>query len=205
MSEFQFPPSIRSRPVYGKFEARAGKHCLMIADAEGAEAILDMVQKTDNSQGIMDDTHIIYVPKHTEETYVKKLEALGARQFYLGVSYEDSVPRLRQILAKAHMGLQIYLAGTEGLMGQAQREAVEAGIPHTAIQMEHRGSVARRMQCVHCKGVTEDVITDPFICSHCGLNLFVRDHYSRRLAAFQAVRVDAEDHGNVPDQVELYK
>jgi dimethylamine monooxygenase subunit C len=205
MSEFQFPSSIRSRPIYGKFEARAGKDCLMIADAEGAEAILNMVQKSDDSQEMMANTHIIFIPKHTEETYVEKLKALGARQFYLGVSYEASVPRLRHILTNAHMGLQVYLAGTEGVMGQAQREAIEAGIPHVAIQMEHRGSVARRMQCVHCKGITEDVITDPFICSHCGLNLFVRDHYSRRLAAFQGVRVDAEDHGNVPDQVELYK
>ena len=55
------------------------------------------------------------------------------------------------------------------------------------------------MQCVHCKGITEDVTTDPFQCAHCGLHLFVRDHYSRRMAAFQGVRVDAEDPGNVPD------
>ena len=103
------------------------------------------------------------------------------------------------------MGLQVYLTGTEGLMGQAQNEAMTAGIPHSAIQTEHRGSVARRMQCVHCKGITEDVMTDPFVCSHCGLNLFVRDHYSRRLAAFQGVCVDAEDPGNVPEPVELYK
>jgi len=89
-------------------------------------------------------------------------------------------------------------------MGQAQRDAMTAGIPHTAIQTEHRGSIGRRMQCVHCKGITEDVKIDPFVCSHCGLNLFVRDHYSRRLAAFQAVCIDAEDPGNVPPSVELY-
>jgi len=33
----------------------------------------------------------------------------------------------------------------------------------------------------------------------------VRDHYSRRLAAFQGVCIDAEDPGNVPTSVELYK
>ena len=98
----------------------------------------------------------------------------------------------------------VYLTGTEGLMGQAQNEAMQAGIPHTSIQTEHRGSVARRMQCVHCKGITEDVMTDPFVCSHCGLNLFVRDHYSRRLAAYQGVCIDAEDPGNVPEARELY-
>ncbi|MDB2390124.1 hypothetical protein N9X12_02750 [Alphaproteobacteria bacterium] len=205
MSGFQFPPSIISRPVYGAFEVRLNKHCLMIADAEGAEAILDMADKTDDSQAMMANTHIIYIPKHTGKIYVKRLQALGAQLFFAEANFDASVPRLKQALSTAHMGLQVYLAGTEGLIGLAQREAIEAGIPHTAIQTEHRGSVARRMQCVHCKGITEDVITDPFTCSHCGLHLFVRDHYSRRLAAFQAVRVDAEDHGNVPDQVELYK
>jgi predicted RNA-binding Zn-ribbon protein involved in translation (DUF1610 family) len=61
------------------------------------------------------------------------------------------------------------------------------------------------MQCVHCKGITEDVATDPFQCSHCGLNLFVRDHYSRRLAAYQGVCIDAEDPGNVPAAKGLYE
>ena len=38
--EIRIPDIIRSRPVYGTLEARAGKQHLMIADAEGAEAIL---------------------------------------------------------------------------------------------------------------------------------------------------------------------
>ncbi|MDO7722869.1 MAG: hypothetical protein MUQ18_00830, partial [Loktanella sp.] len=125
--------------------------------------------------------------------------------YYEGPSYAASVSRIRKVLADAKMGLQVYLAGTEGLMGQAQLEATNAGIPHTAIQCEHRGSVARRMQCVHCKGITEDVEVDPFICSHCGLNLFVRDHYSRRIAAYQGVCIDAEDPGNVPPSKGIYE
>ncbi|WP_420328454.1 dimethylamine monooxygenase subunit DmmA [Mameliella sp.] len=202
MSKFQFPESIRSRPVYGTLEPRPGKAHLMIADAEGAEALLDLAAL---DASIFRAAHIIYIPKATGETYVDRLKALEPAQFYVGPTYEASVQRIRRVLSDAHMGLQVYLAGTEGLMGQAQNEAMTAGIPHSAIQTEHRGSVARRMQCVHCKGITEDVMTDPFVCSHCGLNLFVRDHYSRRLAAFQGVRVDAEDPGNVPEPVELYK
>lgn len=202
MSKFQFPESIKSRPVYGTLSPRAGASHLFVADAEGAEAILD-VAKQDPS--IMAKSHIIYIPKSTGTTYTTQLEALKPAQFYVGPSYEASVQRLRRVLADAHMNTQVYLTGTEGLMGQAQNEAMAAGIPHEFIQTEHRGSVARRMQCVHCKGITEDVMTDPFECSHCGLHLFVRDHYSRRLAAFQGVRVDAEDPGNVPEKVELYK
>ena len=202
MSKFQFPESIRSRPVYGTLEPRPGKAHFMIAEAEGAEALLDLAAQ---DADLMRAAHSISLPKTTGETYLEKLRALNPAQLYLGPSYEASVPRIRRVLSDAHMGLQVYLSGTEGLMGQAMNEAMQAGIPHSAIQTEHRGSVARRMQCVHCKGITEDVTTDPFVCSHCGLNLFVRDHYSRRLAAFQGVCVDAEDPGNVPEPVELYK
>ena len=200
MSRFEFPESIRSRPVYGTLEPRPGKAHLMIADAEGAEALLDLAAR---DAGLMAGAHIIYIPKHAD--LAEALRALSPAQMYVGPSYAAAVPRIRKVLGDAHMGLQVYLAGTEGLMGQAMNEAMAAGIPPGAIQTEHRGSVARRMQCVHCKGITEDVMTDPFVCSHCGLNLFVRDHYSRRLAAFQGVCIDAEDPGEVPEPKELYQ
>lgn len=199
MSKFQFPESIRSRPVYGTLKPAGGKAHLMIADAEGAEAILE-VAKADPD--MMASTHIIFIPKGTE--YSAKLQALNPAQYYEGPSYAAASQRIEKAFQDAAMGLQVYLTGTEGVMGQAQAAAMRAGIPHEFIQTEHRGSVARRMQCVHCKGITEDVIMDPFQCAHCGLNLFVRDHYSRRLAAYQGVCIDAEDPGNVPDSVELY-
>jgi len=198
MSKFEFPQSIRSRPVYGTLEPRAGTAHLFIADAEGAEAILGMA-----TPDIMAHAHIIYIPKGTD--FEPQLRALNPAQFYAGPSYAAAASRIDKALADAKMGLQVYLAGTEGLMGQAQYAAMQAGIPHTAIQTEHRGSVARRMQCVHCKGITEDVETDPFQCAHCGLHLFVRDHYSRRLAAYQGVCIDAEDPGNVPKPKGIYE
>jgi predicted RNA-binding Zn-ribbon protein involved in translation (DUF1610 family) len=201
MSKFEFPKSITSRPTYGTLEIRKGTAHLFVADAEGAEAILDLAK---GNSDLMKNSHIIYIPKKTGEKFVSDLEKLNPAQLYIGPSYEASVPRLRRVLSDSSMGLRVYLTGTEGLMGQAMWEATSAGIPHTAIQTEHRGSVARRMQCVHCKGITEDVMIDPFECSHCGLTLFVRDHYSRRIAAFQGVRIDAEDPGNIPESKELY-
>jgi hypothetical protein len=198
MSKFQFPPSILSRPVYGTLEVRPGKHHLMIADAAGAEAIMDIA-----TPELMANTHIIYIPRGTD--YADKLRALNPAQFYEGPSYTASISRIQRVLQDASMGLQVYLTGTEGLMGQAMYEVTTAGIPHTGIQTEHRGSIARRMQCVHCKGITVDVETDPFVCGHCGLNLFVRDHYSRRYAAYQGVCIDAEDPGNVPAQKGIYE
>ena len=198
MTKFEFPPSIKSRPVYGTLEARPGKAHLMIADGEGAEAILGIA-----TPELMAKTHIIYIPRGTD--YADKLRALNPAQFYEGPTYDAAERRIAHVLDAAHMGLQIYLTGTEGLMGRAETQAMNAGFPHDAIQTEHRGSIARRMQCVHCKGITEDVEVDPFVCSHCGLNLFVRDHYSRRMAAYQGVCIDAEDPGNVPASKGIYE
>ncbi|MGH1575989.1 dimethylamine monooxygenase subunit DmmA family protein [Planktotalea sp.] len=198
MSKFEFPPSIRSRPVWGTLEPRAGKHHLMIVDASGAEAILDIA-----TPELMASAHLTYISKGTD--YGIALRALEPAQFYEGPTFAAAEQRIERVLQDAKMGTQVYLAGTESLMGQAMRACTDAGIPHTAIQTEHRGSTARRMQCVHCKGITEDVAIDPFVCSHCGLNLFVRDHYSRRLAAYQGVCIDAEDPGNVPEAKGIYE
>lgn len=203
MTKSLIEPSIPSRPVYGTLEPRPGKAHLFVADAEGAEAILDLAPGA--PEGFWAAAHLIFIPDRAGATYLDRLKPLGFGQFYTGPSFDAARQRLGRTLERAHMGLQLYLSGTEGLIGRAMQAATEAGIPHSAIQTEHRGSLARRVQCVHCKGITEDVTTDPFTCAHCGLHLFVRDHYSRRLAAFQGVRIDAEDPGNVPDPEERFK
>ncbi|MGJ8624641.1 MAG: dimethylamine monooxygenase subunit DmmA family protein [Yoonia sp.] len=198
MSKFEFPPSIGSRPIWGTLAPRTGPAHLFIADAEGAEAIVDVA-----TPDLMAAAHIIFISRGSD--YADTLRALAPAQFYEGPSYEAALFRIKRVLSDAKMGVQVYLSGTESLMGQAMNEATSAGVPAAAIQTEHRGSTARRMQCVHCKGFTEDVEMDPFQCSHCGLNLFVRDHYSRRLAAYQGVCVDAEDPGNVPTPKGIYE
>ena len=205
MTTSSFPPSIRSRPVYGVLGARPGTAHLMIADGEGAEAVCDMIGRAPDALAMLAHSHIIYMPGPNGTDLSSTLMALGAAQFHRSPSFAAALPRLQRVLSDAHMGLQIYLAGTESLIGQAQREAMLAGIPYQAVQTEHRGSTVRRVQCVHCKGITENVRTDPFVCAHCGLNLFVRDHYSRRIAAFQGVNIDAEDPGLVPPTVERFR
>ena len=198
-------PTIRSRPVYAPLEPRSGQLHLMVADGEGADAVVDMLGKANNHSEILSSAHVIYAPGPNGTDRSAALQALGLRQFFRAPTIPALLPRLIRVLADAHMGTQFYLAGTEGLIGQAEREIMATGFPMGAIQKEHRGSTLRRVQCVHCKGITENVATDPFKCSHCGLNLFVRDHYSRRIAAFQGVNIDAEDPGLVPEPVVRFK
>jgi dimethylamine monooxygenase subunit C len=195
---------IKSRPVYGTLAIRpsASLH-LFVADAEGAQAIIDAAGRA--AAPFLDKSHVIYIAgAAAPKNHSAAIRVLGPDMFYEGPTIAAALPRLAQTLANAHMGTQIYLAGTEGLIGQAMRVAIEAGVDHLSIQTEHRGSEERRVQCVHCKGITENVRTQPVTCAHCGLTLLVRDHYSRRLAAFQGVCIDAEEPGLVPPMVEAF-
>lgn len=198
MPRTEFTPSITSRPVYPGLASQGATPAIMIADAEGAEALIDLAGR---DASVMDLAHVIYIPSGAP--HGARLRALDPKMYHEAPSYAASLLRYKKALADAHMGTRLYLAGTEGLIGQALAEALAAGLPADAVQSEHRGSIARRMQCVHCKGITENVTSDPFSCAHCGLTLFVRDHYSRRLGAFQGVCVDAETPGIVPATQEI--
>ncbi len=202
MTKTVFEPSITSRPVYGTLVAKPGAAHLIVADGEGADAVVEMFAK---AGGALPQSHIIYMPGPDGIDKAAELRDLGAAQFHRAPSFAAAASRLAKVLLDAHMGMQIYAAGSEGLIAQVCQAAAAAGLPYEAVQTEHRGSLARRVQCVHCKGITENVRTDPFQCSHCGLNLYVRDHFSRRLAAFQGVNIDAEDPGQVPAAVERFK
>ena len=203
MQQSRIQKSILSRPTYGTLTAQPARAHLFVADGEGAAAILDLSQSADPA--LFSTAHIIYVPASRGDASSFALQGLAPAQFHEAPSIAAALPRLKHTLATAHMGTQIYLAGTEGLIGQAMLAALEAGIEHGAIQTEHRGSLARRVQCVHCKGITENVTTQPVACSHCGLLLFVRDHYSRRIAAFQGVCINAEDSRESPAAVEAFR
>lgn len=187
-----------SRPVYRGLRSHGPVPSLMVADDRGAEALLKLAE-TDPS--VMRHAHVVFLPLGSG--LGPRLKALEPASYVEAVSYPAILSRLRKLLAEATMKTRLYLAGTEGLIGQVMSEALAVGLQPDAIETEHRGSIARRMQCVHCKGITENVATDPFTCSHCGLTLFVRDHYSRRLAAFQGICVDAEAPGEVPQTQEI--
>ncbi|MEO7382297.1 MAG: dimethylamine monooxygenase subunit DmmA family protein [Paracoccaceae bacterium] len=202
MTKTEFPPTIKSRPVYGVLEPRPASLHVFVADGSGAEAVIGILT---GQATMLHASHILYTPGPDGIDQFAALQATGAAQVFRAPTVATLLTRLQKVVVDAHMGTQFYLSGTEGLMGQAEREIMATGFPYRDIQKEHRGSTVRRVQCVHCKGITENVATDPFECSHCGLNLFVRDHYSRRLAAFQGVNIDAEEPGNVPPAIERFK
>lgn len=185
---------IKSRPIYTglDIDANARRH-LFALEGKGVEALYDQV----NSFGPE-------FLKISDILCVGPLPNIVADTVWSAPTISVLLYRLHVNLINAKMGTRLYLSGTEGFIGQAMKVALDQNIDFSSIRTEHRGSAARRVQCVHCKGITDDVKTSPFTCAHCGLNLLVRDHYSRRLAAFQGVCIDAEEPGTAPLPVEMF-
>lgn len=193
-----------SRPRYAGLSADPfAKFNLIVCEGEGAGAVLDLAAKA--PEGFFSRAAILFCPTGASgNTYQTKLEGLQPANFWVLPTIPTAMFRLKGVLATATMGTRLYAAGTEPFIGSVLQEALAVGIDFKSVFTEHRGSAKRRVQCVHCKGLTEDVTASPFTCTHCGLTLFVRDHYSRRLGAFQGVCVDAEVPGEVPPVEELY-
>ncbi|MFJ5487894.1 dimethylamine monooxygenase subunit DmmA family protein [Hansschlegelia beijingensis] len=195
---------MKSRPVYGglRVDGSALRH-LVATEGEGALAVIEAFGGAREALG---RTAILYCPSGSAgRDHGAALRDLGADVVHVMPSAQTLLFRLNAMLDVATMGTRLYAAGREGFIGSVVAAAAARGVDHQSIRTEHRGSLARRVQCVHCKGMTEDVTATPFVCSHCGLTLFVRDHFSRRLGAFQGVCVDAEEPGVIPPAEELYR
>lgn len=188
---------IKSRPVYAPLALRPGGPHLVVANGEGAVAVLALAAASDPAERAA--IRAWYVPAGSAgRGHEADLAAADLGSCEIVPTGAVAVTRLRAALATGRMGTQVYAAGTEDLIGQVVQAALDAGLELGAIGAEHRGSLARRVQCVHCKAVTDGVTTQPVICSGCGLSLLVRDHFSRRIGAFQGVCIDAEAPGTAP-------
>lgn len=193
---------IKSRPVYHgvSCEPAARRH-IYVLEGEGAQALLDQKLPAEELAKV----EVLYVATNAAaKDYGSKLAGGRYNDVWTAPSIAVLLNRLNLMLGQAHMGTRIYVAGTEGFIGQAMQVAMAHGVDPGSVKTEHRGSEARRVQCVHCKGITDNVKTSPYTCSHCGLQLLVRDHYSRRIGAFQGVCIDAEEPGTAPPPEELF-
>jgi hypothetical protein len=196
---------IKSRPQYsGLHPDPFAKHHLIASEGEGALVVEELFTRAPNSFRA-NATILLAGGASAAADHAVRLQALGAQATYLAPTVPMLLVRLNALLARATMGTRLYAAGTEGFIGQVMQMALDHGMDHQSVSTEHRGSLARRVQCVHCKGITEHVTTHVVACAHCGIPLQVRDHYSRRLGAFMGVSIDAEVPGEVPPAQEIYR
>ena len=113
-------------------------------------------------------------------------------------------PAVCGALGQAGMDTAFYVAGPEAFLWRVTGLLRDAGIEQRRIQQEVAGSLARRVYCVHCRTMNENVTTTIHRCDGCGTALTVRDHFSRPLGAYMGVIVDAETPGDVPEPETLY-
>ncbi len=193
--------NIKSRPTYPGLEPDLyATSNIIVCDRAGAEAVSEMMRRA--------DTH--FAAKSTILLCAEDFDEWGAidrtiQSFKPSSTVslpklDSTIAELDELLKSAKMGVCVYAAGCEPLIGSVVQTAMRHFIDHRSVRTEHRGSLKRRVQCVHCKALTENVTTNPVRCSGCGLALLVRDHYSRRFAAFQGVCIDAEVPGEVPEE-----
>jgi len=195
---------IKSRPVYGQLvlDPYAKRH-LIAAEGEGALAVLDCVAGA--PADVLARVTILYASGGSaSQNHLERLSQLGADFCHEFPTVPTLLFRLNGVLSTATMGTRLYASGTEGFIGQVIQMGITHAIDHHSIVTEHRGSLARRVQCTHCKGIVENVTTNIATCIHCGVNLLIRDHYSRRLGAFMGVSADAEEAGAMPARKEVF-
>jgi predicted RNA-binding Zn-ribbon protein involved in translation (DUF1610 family) len=121
--------------------------------------------------------------------------------------FGDTPSLLAALRARLHTeaaGFRLYAAGTESFIWDVANLGRDCGLSDDAVFVTHAGSKRRRVYCTHCKAMIQNVSTNLVRCHACGAMLFVRDHFSRRLAAFMGVQADAEEPGVLPPIQTLY-
>jgi hypothetical protein len=189
--------AVKSRPVYAPLVVDpAARNHLLVAEPAGLDAVLRVVSglQGSGSEAPLEVDWLGPAPEIlVSRVTVKAFDTLAAL-----------TTALEQRLTLSGMGLRLYLAGRESFVWQVNLPAREAGLREDEIQREACGSKVRRVFCVHCRHTLEDVATNPVTCPSCGVLLEVRDHFSRALAAYAGVVVNAEEPLDAPEPEEQF-
>lgn len=186
---------IKSMPVYRALQFdRSGHTHLAVACGAGAEALLRLAAQASRAGSAASACELLYAPAASADL------AEGVRAAWPGATIAASgnalLAALAHALARQPMGLRFYAAGDEDFLAQASRSAEQHGLDPDEMQCEHVApAAARRVYCIHCHTCNAAVSGSLAPCAGCGRTLLVRDHYSRRLAAFMGVMADAETPG----------
>ena len=201
---------IKSKPVYTPLSADTrGRFHLMLGAGAGGEALLRVLgEMQDSAPQALGATRVLFVPPPAPAAdgagTVAKFESLGLEEVRVFGGTAALLAEFKSILERSLMGTRLYVAGPESFIGLAMQIAFHFNLNKDEIRAEEMGTLARRVHCVHCRAQTEEVRTNIVRCVGCGLWLLVRDHYSRRLAAYMGVMADAEAPGELPEIREVF-
>lgn len=148
-------------------------------------------------QGEITDAFTALLDQVTDAS-AKKLIAVGVTDEG-GTGMDQAV----KALADLPLNAAVYVQGTEAFMWDINSLAVKQGMVSEQIHMFPPVSNARRVYCTHCYTIMEGVTETPVVCSGCGRNLLVRDHFSRLHGGYVGLMIDAEDPADLPEVEEL--
>ncbi|MGZ9739322.1 dimethylamine monooxygenase subunit DmmA family protein [Pseudomonas azerbaijanorientalis] len=193
---------IKSRPVYDRLQPLpGGRRHIIAGQGSGGRAMLRLL---DEMTGLDGPITLLYSKESfSGQDFLTDLQRYPDHELRPYASNQALIDDLNDLLSAAHMGTRLYLAGSESFLGSAMQVATRFDLNRDEVLREHSGTLVRRVWCVHCDTYTENVTQRVYDCPGCSLTLVVRDHYSRRLAAFQAVKADAEVPGELPPAEEL--
>lgn len=194
---------IKSKPVYTTLEPDlGGRHHLLVGQGSGGDALLRLLAQLPDGA----DFQVLYAADSlsgVERSDALSARGLAARRVF--ASAAELLAELDRVLAGCFMGTRLYVAGSESFLGLVAQLAEKYNLTGHEVQREQCGSAARRVYCVHCKTSLENVTRNIVRCTLCGRHLVVRDHYSRRLAAYMGVMADAESPGELPPIEERFR
>lgn len=193
---------IKSRPIYDRLQPLPGgiRH-IIAGQGSGGRAMLRLLG---DMAGLNRPITLLYSQESfSGQDFLDHLHQHPEHPLHVHASNQALIDELKTLLGEARMGTRLYLAGSESFLGSAMQVATHFDLNRDEVLREHSGTLVRRVWCVHCDSYTENVTQRVYDCPGCGLTLVVRDHYSRRLAAFQAVKADAEVPGELPEAEEL--
>jgi hypothetical protein len=201
---------IKSKPVYAPLAAdTGGRYHLLVGFGPGAAATLRVAQELKSAAAdALTRARVLLAPDaHADASSpgAMTFENLGVGRVQSFEGRASLLTAFRAILEESLMGTRLYVAGPESAIGLTMKIALEFNLNKDEIRAEEVGSRARRVWCVHCRAVSEGVTTNLVNCPGCARWLLVRDHYSRRLAAYMGVMVDAEAPGERPALEEIYR
>jgi len=194
---------IKSRPVYDRLQPMTGglRH-LVAGQGSGGAAMLRLIG--DMTRGQRQASTLLYsTESFSGHNHLAELRQAQVGDLQVFDSNQALIDGLRRLLESAHMGTRLYLSGSESFIGTTMQAANAVDLNRDEVLREHSGTLVRRVWCAHCDTYTENVTHRVFTCPGCKLDLVVRDHYSRRLAAFQGIKADGEVPGEMPAAEEL--
>ena len=202
---------IKSKPVYAPLQADTrGRYHLMVGMGVGAAPLLRIISdmRAAAAQSLK-HTRVLFVtdagaPGAAAAPEIERFEAAAVGDVQSFPSTAALLERFRAILGQSLMGTRLYVAGPESFIGLVMKIALDFNLNKDEIRAEECGTLARRVYCIHCRATTENVRTNIVRCVECDRWLLVRDHYSRRLAAYMGVMVDAEAPGELPPLKEVF-